>query len=111
MTRVERALGRIAADLEAAERTWCLIGGLAVSARAEPRTTRDVDIAVAVADDADAERVIFSLQGSGYRVMTVLEQTSTRRLATVRLLPPGERERGMLVELERVISGADEPGD
>lgn len=99
MTRLERALHRIAADLDTGGRRWCLIGGLAVSARAEPRTTRDVDIVVSVVDDTDAESVIFSLQGAGYRVRTVLEQTSTRRLATVRLLPPEERERGVLVDL------------
>lgn len=29
-------------------RPWAVVGGLAVSARAEPRTTRDVDLAVAV---------------------------------------------------------------
>jgi hypothetical protein len=99
MNRVERALRRIAADLEAADRVWCLIGGLAVSARAEPRTTRDVDVMVSVADDADAEGVIFSLQGVGYRVLTVLQQSATGRLATVRLLPPDEHERGVLVDL------------
>ena len=99
MTRVERALRRIAGDLEASNRPWCLIGGLAVSARAEPRTTRDVDVIVAVSNDAEAEEVIFSLQGAGYRVSMVLEQTSTARLATVRLLPPDESNRGALVDL------------
>lgn len=99
MKRLERALHRIASDLDSMKRPWCLIGGLAVSARAEPRTTRDVDIAVSVADDTEAEQVIFALQGVDYRVKTVLEQVSTRRLATVRLVPPGEGERGALVDL------------
>ncbi len=34
---------------------WALIGGLAVAVRAEPRFTRDVDLAVAVADDRELE--------------------------------------------------------
>jgi hypothetical protein len=37
---VEAALRRIAEDLTKAGTPWALIGGLAVSARAEPRTTR-----------------------------------------------------------------------
>ncbi|MBA3393554.1 MAG: hypothetical protein H0T89_12975 [Deltaproteobacteria bacterium] len=35
-----------------------LIGGLAVSARTEPRFTRDIDVAVAVADDESAEAIV-----------------------------------------------------
>lgn len=107
MTRVERALRRIAADLDASGHAWCVIGGLAVSAHAEPRTTRDVDIAVAVAGDIEAEALIFSLQAAGYRVETVIEQTSIGRLATVRLLPPGETGRGALVDLLFASSGIE----
>lgn len=107
MSRVERALRRIAADLEAANQHWCLIGGLAVSVRAEPRTTRDVDLMVSVAGDAEAEEVVFSLQSAGYRMATVLQHTSTGRLATVRLFPPGEGERGALVDLLFASSGIE----
>jgi hypothetical protein len=52
---LEAALRRVASELDARGRRWALVGGLAVSARAEPRTTRDVDIVVDVQDDADAE--------------------------------------------------------
>jgi len=38
-----------------------LVGGLAVSARAEPRLTRDVEVAVAVAGDAEAEPLMQAL--------------------------------------------------
>lgn len=34
---------------------WALIGGWAAGLRAEPRFTRDVDLAIAVSDDAAAE--------------------------------------------------------
>lgn len=66
-----------------------LVGGLAVSARAEPRFTRDVDLAVAVADDPQAERLIGELLAKGYRVSAQVEQDQTGRLATVRTVPPG----------------------
>jgi hypothetical protein len=37
--------------------SWAMLGGLAVSIRTEPRFTRDVDLAVAVAADDEAERL------------------------------------------------------
>jgi len=67
---------------------WALVGGLAVGARTDPRFTRDIDLAVFVQDDADAERIIKFLLTNGYRLLAVLEQTALSRLATVRLMPP-----------------------
>ncbi len=64
---------------------FALIGGLAVGARAEPRYTRDVDLAVSVANDEEAERLLYAMAGRGYVVDTVIEQTRTNRLATARL--------------------------
>jgi hypothetical protein len=82
---LEAALRRIAGDLDAAGLQWALVGGLAVSARAEPRTTRDVDIAVSVASDEEAEKVVRSLQLGGYRVRATVEHDARKRLATARL--------------------------
>lgn len=107
MTRVGRALRRIAEDLDASGHPWCLVGGLAVSARAEPRTTRDVDVIVAVAGDKEAEHILFGLQASGYRLETVIEQVSMGRLATARLLPPDAVGRGALVDLLFASSGIE----
>jgi predicted nucleotidyltransferase len=82
------ALAAIRDDLDRVGARFALVGGLAVSARAEPRLTRDVDLAVAVFDDAMAEDLVKRL--TGYRVTATLEQTTTGRIATVRLRPPGE---------------------
>ena len=85
------ALARTRAQLDRLEVGWAVIGGLALAVRAEPRQTRDVDVAIAVADDAEAERIVRELVASGYRHAEagVFEQKSQRRLATVRLLAPG----------------------
>ena len=61
------------------------VGGLAVSARTEPRFTRDADLAVALASDAEAEALIHSLRTRDYGVEAVVEQEAVGRLATVRL--------------------------
>jgi predicted nucleotidyltransferase len=104
---LEAALRRISEDLRDSGRSWALIGGLAVSARAEPRTTRDVDLAVAVADDRQAEALIFHLQSRGYATVAVLEQEAAGRLATVRLRPHLEGNLDVLVDLLFSSSGIE----
>jgi hypothetical protein len=104
---VEAALRRIAADLDAQPHAWAIVGGLAVSARAEPRTTRDVDIAVGVASDAEAETLLHSLQRTGYGIASVVEQTAAGRLATARTTLPGAGDAGVLVDLLFASSGAE----
>lgn len=101
------ALIRLEADLRAIRARWALVGGLAVSARAEPRTTRDIDVAIAVAGDREAEAVARQLTAArGYRIETHLEQEQTGRLATVRLLTP-EQTPGILADLLFASSGIE----
>src|SRR5580700_9871720 len=73
-TPVESALRRAVADLNALKVQWALVGGLAVSVRAVPRFTKDLDFAVAVAGDDEAEDVVHRLGGRGYRPVELLEQ-------------------------------------
>ena len=87
MTSLEAALRRIHADLSEAHVSFALVGGLAVSARTEPRFTRDADLAVALASDVEAEALIHSLRTRGYGIEAVVEQQAVGRLATVRLTP------------------------
>lgn len=78
------------ADLQALGCRFALVGGLAVSARAEPRLTRDADLVVSVVGDAEAEELLARLRVDGYTVQTLVEQTATGRLATARLVRAGE---------------------
>lgn len=107
MNTLETILRRIQAELDGLERKWSLVGGLAVVVRGEPRFTRDADLAVAVASDADAESLVRWLQGRGYSVLATVEQQATGRLATVRLLPPGEDAEGIVVDLLFASSGIE----
>ena len=81
MTTLDASLRCTHADLTELRRSFALIGGLAVSAVTEPRFTRDTDLAVVVADDADAEALINELRLRGYAIGAVLEQSATGRLA------------------------------
>lgn len=115
MTTLEGALRQIGLDLGAASVPFALIGGLAVSARTEPRFTRDADLAVALTTDAEAEALIHTLASCGYDVSAVVEQTAVSRLATVRLTRSIDRS-GPVIDLlfassgiEREVVAAAEP--
>jgi len=107
MTRVEQVLGELAKALAGSGRRFALIGGLAVSVRAEPRFTRDVDWVVAAADDREAEAVLHGLVQTGYTVASTVERDAGRRLATARLLPPGETQQGVVADLLFASSGIE----
>jgi hypothetical protein len=63
---VTDAAARAATDLSEFGARFALVGGLAVSAWGEPRYTRDVDLAVGVDGDEEAEQVIRELSARDY---------------------------------------------
>lgn len=85
---------------------FAVVGGLAVSVRTEPRFTRDVDVVVAVGDDAEAEALSLFLQHCGYQVAGAFEHENGR-MSTVRLVPPGGDPEGVLVDLLFASSGIE----
>ncbi|MFN0029998.1 MAG: nucleotidyl transferase AbiEii/AbiGii toxin family protein [Acidimicrobiales bacterium] len=85
MIDLEAELRRIDQELRAIGAAFAVVGGLAVSVRAEPRLTRDADLAVAVTGDEQAEAVVRELVARGYVVVAAVEQTATKRLLTIRL--------------------------
>lgn len=90
--RLAEAFRRLQVDLRALKVRWALVGGLAVSARAEPRTTRDIDVAIAVAGDPQAEDLIHRLRARGYLDEVVMEHRDVGRLSTVRLTRRGGKD-------------------
>jgi hypothetical protein len=94
-------------DLGELQVRCALVGGFAVSARAEPRFTRDVDLAMAVQSNSDAEQAVRALRVRGYRVLALVEHEAARRLATARLLPPGEDPAGIVLDALFASSGIE----
>jgi hypothetical protein len=101
---VESALRRAVADLNALKVRWALIGGLAISVRSVPRFTKDLDFAVAVANDVEAEDVVHRLRGRGYQPVEILEQDYVERLSGVRLEHSGSE---VVVDLLFASSGIE----
>ena len=106
MNQLEFVLRKISADLDRFGVSWAIVGGFAVSARAEPRFTRDVDVVVAVAGDDEAEAIVSRLSGRGYRLVAMIEQDSVGRLATVRLVSTGTGS-GIVVDVLFASSGIE----
>lgn len=104
---LEAALRRVAGGLSRYRQDWALVGGFAVSARAEPRFTRDIDMAVAVAGDAESEALVRSLLSDGYTPLASVEQDETGRLATMRLVCPVDGDDGVVVDLLFASSGIE----
>jgi hypothetical protein len=106
VTSLETALRQIHTDLTDAHVSFALVGGLAVSARTEPRFTRDADLVVAVANDDEAETLVHDLRARDYVIEGVVEQNAVGRLATVRLTRSSTRQ-GPVVDLLFASSGIE----
>src|SRR5258708_3939410 len=87
MQSIDAVLRQAAADLDAIGARWAVIGGLAVAFRAEPRFTKDVDVAVAVADDREAADIVHPLPIFRYALRAFVAQ-EVHPLATARLIRP-----------------------
>lgn len=106
-SRLLDVLRQTARALDERGLAWALVGGLAVSVRAEPRFTRDIDVAIAAPDDAEAEQVVAAFQALGFVVRLVLEQQALGRMATVRLVAPGHGVSGVVVDLLFASAGIE----
>ena len=104
--RLATAFARLQGDLKAIGASWALVGGLGVSARAEPRTTRDIDVAIAVSDDQDAEDLARRLRDRGYDYEEIMDHRDVGRLSTVRFTRRGD-ESGILHDLLFATAGIE----
>lgn len=111
MSLLAAAIIRTRRELDDLGARWAIVGGLAVAVHAEPRQTRDVDLAVVVSGDGEAERIVRQLTARGFRYVEegpVLEQTATGRLAGVRLEPPVMDATPVVVDLLFHSSGIED---
>ena len=91
----EEALVDVTVRLKRLGVAYALVGGLAISIRAEVRFTRDVELAIVVDSDADVERITRALAGEGFALVAVVEREKKKRIAIARLRSPS----GSVVDL------------
>lgn len=82
---LQRTFARAVAEFGQAGVPFAVVGGVAVGVRAEPRVTRDLDFALVVDSDAEAEQILHSLQARGFLIQSVFENAA-KRISTVRTL-------------------------
>jgi predicted nucleotidyltransferase len=107
MSRLEVALRDLVGRLIDLGARFAVVGGLAVSARTEPRFTRDADVCVAVHTDAEAEALIQRLRQEGYDVRALIEQEAVGRIAMVRLVTTERDAQGVVLDLLFASSGIE----
>jgi hypothetical protein len=101
--KLAAALAALGRELEARGTPYALVGGIAASARGEARFTRDIDVAVVVSGDDEAEDLLFRLRGRGYVPIATVEHELAKRLATARLRDPN----GVVCDLIFASSGIE----
>jgi len=89
VSALSQALQAVVRELDSLEVSHALVGGLAVSVRAEPRFTRDIDLAVEVEGDQQAKRVVRSFVHAGWEVVAQVKHAASGRLSTIRPRSPG----------------------
>lgn len=107
MSDLGSLLQQAAEALDQRSADFALVGGLAVSVRTEPRFTRDVDLAVIAASDAQAEALVASLLPP-YRLLATVEHEALGRLAAVRLAAGDASEEGAVLDLLFASSGVED---
>lgn len=108
MTEIQEVFKQAVTDLDALGARWAVIGGLAVASRSTPRFTADVDFAISVADDGEAESLVHRMQIRGYAVGMMLEQDYVDRLSTVRLTRPVAGSSQVFIDLLFASSGIED---
>jgi hypothetical protein len=101
-------LRRLSNDLNLSGVKWCLVGGLGTSVYAEPRTTKDIDIAVVVRSDDDFEVLKSFLASRGYHSASALMHTEPTYKMGWRLLMPTSKGEDIAVDLLHRACGVEE---
>lgn len=108
MNGILSKLRAVAEDLNGLGANWALIGGLAISVHSEPRTTRDIDVAVVVPGPEQERLLVQKLLALGYSDETVLMHLSPTHRLGVRLQIRGT---GVILPLDLLFSSSGIEGE
>lgn len=107
MTRLQKALIRLDTDLRSLGLKWALVGGFAVMLRVESRSTRDLDIVLAITEDRQTDEAVRGLRMRGYQDHPTKPMLVRKdgRLFGVRLVSPALDVGGDTMAIIDVLSG------
>lgn len=107
MNPFQSALRKMARDLDQLKVRWAIVGGLAVSVRVRPRFTNDLVAAVVVSSDGEAERLVAELRQRGWSPAATVEDETSGRLRTVRLVTSPGTEAQLYFDLLFASAGIE----
>lgn len=107
MTGMLAQLKNLAQILNESPTKWALIGALAVSAHTEPRTTRDIDVAVVLNDKFNQDALIKLLLARNFTGETVLMHALPTHPLGIRLMAPSQFGTPVAVDLLFSSSGIE----
>ena len=100
-------LKQVTEDLNRLEVRWALVGALAYSVHGEPRTTKDIDVAIAVSNAEEPEKIADSLIEAGYSNKQLLMHTSPTHRLGFRVLVPTTKDYSIPLDLLYSSSGIE----
>lgn len=107
MTAYIQEIKTLSRDLDELGIQWALIGALAVSIYGDPRTTKDIDVAVVVADKLELESIVAKLELRGYRNPQSLMHMSPMFQLGVRVMLPRRKPYEIPLDLLSNSSGIE----
>lgn len=108
MTGLLNQLRFVAEDLSVSGVPWALIGALAVSVHTEPRTTRDIDVAICLRPDADLDTLVRQLVTKGYSNPQILMHLEPQQRLGTRLQIRSSGGIPVVVDLLSASSGIED---
>ena len=107
MTGFLSDIRKIVTDLNSTSLPWCLIGGLACSVYCEPRTTKDIDVAVSPSSPEDLETFVTCLEAIGYFNRQLLMHVQPTHRLGWRLFHKSQRGYDIPLDLLSSSSGIE----
>lgn len=100
-------LQKLKTDLDSMRLKWAIIGGLAYSIYADPRTTKDIDVAVATDSKQELEEIVLHLLKQGYKDKQLLMRMNPTHRLGMRVSLPTSRRYSIPVDLLTDSSGIE----
>lgn len=107
MSHFINELRKLTIDLKELSIDWALVGGLAYSIYAEPRTTKDIDLVLSLTDESQLEYLVNELLSRGYLNKQILMHMSPAHRLGVRVSLMSQKNVAIPIDLLTATCGVE----
>lgn len=101
-------LKKIIQDLKTLQANWALVGGLACSIYAEPRTTKDIDLVLALSEKAQLDEIVNKMLKLGYHNKQVLMHLNPAHRLGLRVSLKSNKDYAIPIDLLTATCGIEQ---